>query len=644
MAALSLLCHHYHHLHPYVIPAPYCCPSLRPYLFIFAKPPQSPTKTPISVSVPIFTIYQPKKYSNCSYTASTFPSFYSEAQQQTDDGNRLEEVREAIREYLEQLGVCVISGDCAFLILDPHYTGNEDLKKIVNGGWCAWKKAVDAKGKHFFLHNKFYNLLLPQRPNMYETQMLRKFAFWFVRRTAYEREVTKVVLKAMGQVSKIVVIAEIIKPKLMRDASSLETPSCSRYSLMASLNSSKRLPSVEAREGRGSVATITVYFGLINRENRNGDGDGGFGRALGWFREYEHTVALPAYMAAPSLLCHHYHHLHPYVIPASYCCPSLRPQLFIFAKPPQSPTKTPISVTVLIFTIYQPKKYSNCSYTALTFPRFDSEDQKQTDDDNRLEEVREAIREYLEQFGVSREDASRISFGCPNDLKMLIDGVQDLDDWNSWSAAAGPGDQGPVQFKNRVYQIAKQKGDKGILPFLESEGLPLSSATRLARYLSSSGSNVLPLLVHKVFNNLTGSFSAFFCSLFVLFSLKWLFSCTCGCKFLNFLIFFFPSQVKYVKEILFSGSLDSEFIGKNARRMMTHLSISVDEDVQQTLAFFEKVEARRGGLNLLGSDNTSFRYLIESFPRLLSLPIESRLKVTVKVLEDIGVPNERVRN
>ncbi|XP_068651394.1 probable Ufm1-specific protease [Aristolochia californica] len=58
------------------------------------------------------------------------------------------------------------SGDCAFLILDPHYTGADDLKKIVNGGWCSWKKAVDSKGKHFFLYDKFYNLLLPQRPNM----------------------------------------------------------------------------------------------------------------------------------------------------------------------------------------------------------------------------------------------------------------------------------------------------------------------------------------------------------------------------------------------------------------------------------------------------------------------------------------------
>lgn len=59
-----------------------------------------------------------------------------------------------------------LTGDCAFLILDPHYTGTDDLKSIQAGGWCGWKKAVSAKGKEFFLRDKFYNLLLPQRPNM----------------------------------------------------------------------------------------------------------------------------------------------------------------------------------------------------------------------------------------------------------------------------------------------------------------------------------------------------------------------------------------------------------------------------------------------------------------------------------------------
>lgn len=45
-----------------------------------------------------------------------------------------------------------------------------------------------------------------------------------------------------------------------------------------------------------------------------------------------------------------------------------------------------------------------------------------------------------------------------------------------------------------------------------------------------------------------------------------------------------------MKENIFSVGDDKGLSGKNARRMMMHLSISSDEDVQQTLSFFEKVE------------------------------------------------------
>lgn len=44
-----------------------------------------------------------------------------------------------------------------------------------------------------------------------------------------------------------------------------------------------------------------------------------------------------------------------------------------------------------------------------------------------------------------------------------------------------------------------------------------------------------------------------------------------------------------MKELFFSDSNDDGRIGKNARRMMSYLSISVDEDLQLTLSFFEKV-------------------------------------------------------
>lgn len=60
------------------------------------------------------------------------------------------------------------SGDCAFLILDPHYTGSEDLsviqtKAMALEGYkatpCGWRKAST-------FAKSFYNLCLPQRPQL----------------------------------------------------------------------------------------------------------------------------------------------------------------------------------------------------------------------------------------------------------------------------------------------------------------------------------------------------------------------------------------------------------------------------------------------------------------------------------------------
>ncbi|KAG2442271.1 hypothetical protein HXX76_002358 [Chlamydomonas incerta] len=59
------------------------------------------------------------------------------------------------------------TGEAAFLILDPHYTGGEDLKKIQQGTWVGWKQPGDsaAAGGPLFVEDAFYNFLLPQRPN-----------------------------------------------------------------------------------------------------------------------------------------------------------------------------------------------------------------------------------------------------------------------------------------------------------------------------------------------------------------------------------------------------------------------------------------------------------------------------------------------
>lgn len=60
------------------------------------------------------------------------------------------------------------TGECAFLILDPHYTGSEDLSRIHSGQWVAWKlpDGKAAAGGPLFVQNAFYNLLCPQRPDV----------------------------------------------------------------------------------------------------------------------------------------------------------------------------------------------------------------------------------------------------------------------------------------------------------------------------------------------------------------------------------------------------------------------------------------------------------------------------------------------
>lgn len=58
------------------------------------------------------------------------------------------------------------TGEAAFLILDPHYTGADELGRIHSGQWVAWKRLGDkaAAGGDLFVANAFYNLLCPQRP------------------------------------------------------------------------------------------------------------------------------------------------------------------------------------------------------------------------------------------------------------------------------------------------------------------------------------------------------------------------------------------------------------------------------------------------------------------------------------------------
>jgi len=53
-----------------------------------------------------------------------------------------------------------VTGDTQFLILDPHYTGKDDIAAIIKEGWCGWK------GPNFWDKKAHYNMCLPQRPSL----------------------------------------------------------------------------------------------------------------------------------------------------------------------------------------------------------------------------------------------------------------------------------------------------------------------------------------------------------------------------------------------------------------------------------------------------------------------------------------------
>ncbi|KAJ8492865.1 hypothetical protein OPV22_014586 [Ensete ventricosum] len=193
-----------------------------------------------------------------------------------------------------------------------------------------------------------------------------------------------------------------------------------------------------------------------------------------------------------------------------------------------------------------------------------------------VDEAREAVVEILQEFGASQEDSICIAANSPCYVEMLVGNVQELDElglWGSWNneIVEENVDMSRLSFRKKVYYMAKSKGDKGVLPYLESIGVKLSSALLISRYLSSER---LPQLINKV---------------------------------------------NFVRGILFPSSINEALIGRNARRMMMYLSIPADEDVQSTLSFFEKMEARHGGL-------TGISTILLLFPPIIFRDMEKEIK------------------
>ncbi|XP_058780356.1 transcription termination factor MTERF2, chloroplastic [Vicia villosa] len=231
--------------------------------------------------------------------------------------------------------------------------------------------------------------------------------------------------------------------------------------------------------------------------------------------------------------------------------------------------------------------------------------------DSELQEACMAVSSFLQQMGVSLEDSDSIASNSPSYLNMLVEGVRDLEQLSSMSSILDDADNGifdlNFSYRDKILHIAALKGDNGKLAFFESLGFTLSSSMNLATYISSSSSSsaahTLPSLINKVAS---------------------------------------------IKQLLFPPNPHNnttQFLINNIRLFMRNLSISyLDEDLQHTFSFFQKLQAKRGGLNILASQHDAFRCFVETFPRVLLLSVNNHLSPMLNFLRDIGIPADSIPN
>lgn len=210
-----------------------------------------------------------------------------------------------------------------------------------------------------------------------------------------------------------------------------------------------------------------------------------------------------------------------------------------------------------------------------------------------MHDAQGAVAQLLQELGVSKEDAVGISSKAPVYIRELVDAVHELDDahlWSSWQGESGGSAIEHDTFRNKILQIARTKRDMGIFPFLESIGVNPLSTRHISRYLSAEP---LTCLIQKI---------------------------------------------DFFKELFSPANFEGRNISYMIRRMMMQLSVSADDNLQQSLSFFEKMEAKRGGLTVLDSGDGILARLIESFPKILLQSTDKNLKPTVDFLESTGVP------
>ncbi|KAL3677375.1 hypothetical protein R1sor_027323 [Riccia sorocarpa] len=212
------------------------------------------------------------------------------------------------------------------------------------------------------------------------------------------------------------------------------------------------------------------------------------------------------------------------------------------------------------------------------------------------EEARAAVHSMLVEAGLSEDEATTVVTKAPGFLAEVVRKYRESEEelgllYQLQVTLGRKVDNSSADSRGVMRQLASKSN--GLAPILESLGVNLPSIARISHSLSSQRpSDIL-------------------------------------------------RKVEYIREILTTTVYEGRPLENLMRHMMKSLSLSPDEELQRTLSFYEKVEARRG-LGALKEAPYAIVQLLDSFPQIFLRDLENDIGPVLELMEEYGVPRGKL--
>ncbi|KAL2609062.1 hypothetical protein R1flu_027635 [Riccia fluitans] len=223
-------------------------------------------------------------------------------------------------------------------------------------------------------------------------------------------------------------------------------------------------------------------------------------------------------------------------------------------------------------------------------------------DCNLEEEARAAVHNVLLEGGLSEVEASTVVSKAHGFLAEVVRKYKESEEelklldqlqLKTRRKAENSSASKPINDDSRVLLRQLASKSNGLAPLLESLGVNLPSIARISHALSSQRSSDL------------------------------------------------LDKVICIKEMLTVCVYQGRPLENLMRHMMKTLSVSPDEELQRTLSFYEKLEARRG-FGALKETPYAIAQLLDSFPQIFLRDMENEIRPVMELMQEYGVPREKL--